>query len=270
MPPRRPREKTVMKKPSTNPIGGGSGFVINHMADCWIAIGEAEHHGGILLYNKLTGTYHAWVCEQITTFPKLAQAPYKNTDDSPVDENHNLKADFVMLLALRKRFKEHVPGSQFVAWSWRKRAFLQRRSEIEAKTGKPLSKNNWAHCMRIANSEELFEEYAAKWLANIVCDVRASETLGRFSKWLEKAEDIENEELPAHYSKFFAAVESAAMEARGVPEKKAVQAIYEKGMSANQLGKGHGFRDVMRQLKFEWLPAGKRGRAQHPKKSGIR
>jgi hypothetical protein len=256
--------------PSPEPKGGNKGFVIDQLADCWIALGEKEHQGGILLYNRLTQTYHAWACEQVTVFPKLAKAPYKVAEDCPVDENHNLKADFVMLLALRKRFKEYLPGSEFVARSWRERAFRQRRYELEQRTGKPLSESNWARCMEIAKSEVLFEDYAAEWLMGLVCDDRASETLLRLSKWLEKSADIESEEIPSHYSNFFAAVEAAAREAQGVPKKKDVQAIYEKELSANQLGKGHGFRDVMRQLRFDWLPAGGRGKSKSPKISGIR
>ena len=263
-------KKKPKEKPSPEPKGAKTGFVIDDLADFWIAVSKDDLRGGILLYNKLTQKYHAWVCEQITVFPKLAKARYKNADDCPVDENHNLKADLVMLLALRKRFKEHVPGSEVVAWSWRELAFQQRRYEVEQRTGKPLSESNWAHCMKIAKSKELFEDYAAKWLLNIIRGDRASEKLGRFSKWLKKAEDIESEEIPSHYSDFFAAVESAAMEAQGVPKQKDVQAIYEKEMSANQLGKGHGFRDVMRQLRFEWLPAGGRGKNKSPKISGIR
>lgn len=261
-----PAKKSVEAKPKS----ANKGFGVYQMPDYWIAHDTEDNLSGFLLYDKKSQKYHAWVSEIHMGFPKLARAAYKTAEDCPVDENHKPKADFLMLLALRKRFKEHGPGSEFVARSWRTLAFIKRRYEVKERTGKPLSESNWAHCMKIAESEELFEDYAGKWLVGIVDGDRASETLGRFSKWLEKADDIESEEIPFHYSKFFAAVESAATEAQGVPKKKDVQAIYERGMSANQLGNGHGFRDVRRQLHFDWLPAGGRGKSKSPKISGIR
>ena len=263
-------KKVAKKKPKPETAVAKGSYAVVQMPDCWIAHISGDAISGFLLYNKTTQKYHAWASEIYMAFPKLAKAPYKCADDCPVNEDHNPKSDFLFLLALRKRFKEHAPGSEFVARSWRELAFRQRRSEAERRKGKALSESNWAHCMKIARSKELFEDYVAKWLMHIVCGDRASETLRRFSKWLEKAEDIESEFIPRHYEKFLAAVEAAAMESQGVPKKKDVQAIYEKEMSANQLGKGHGFRDVMRQLRFEWLPVATRGRDSKPKKSGIR
>jgi hypothetical protein len=256
-----------MKK---KPKAATRGFDVLQMTDCWLAQGNEDPSSGFLLYNKMTQNYHAWVSEFLMVFPKLAKAPYKSADDCPVDENHNPKADLLMLIALRKRFKEHAPGSDFVARSWRRMAFMQRRREVENRSGKLLSDRNWAHCMEISESQEKFEAYAANWLMDLVCDDRASEILGRFSKWLKKAEEVEIEGIPDHYTRFFSAVEVAAQKAQGVPKKKEVQKIYEKGLNSNQLGQGHGFRDVMRQLHFNWLPAGGRGKATAPKISGIR
>lgn len=258
------------KKPKVKPKSANKGFGVYQMPDYWIAHGTDNNLSGFLLYDKKSQKYHASVSEFLMLFPKLAKAPYKSADDCPVDENHNPKADLLMLIALRKRFKEHAPGSHAVARNWRRLAFLQRRQEVEKRSGKPLSEANWAHCMAICESEEKFEEYAANWLVALVCDDRASEILGRLGKWLKRVEELGIEGIPDHYIRFFSAVEAAAEHVQGVPKKLEVQKIYEKGLSSNQLGQGHGFRDVMRQLHFDWLPAGGRGKAATPKISGIR
>jgi hypothetical protein len=240
------------------------------MPDCWIAHSTDDNLSGFLLYNKQTQKYHAWVSEILIHFPQLARAKYKSADDCPVDENHNPKADLLMLIALRKRFKENVPGSQLNAIIWRRMAFMQRRKEVEKQSGKPLSKVNWAHCKAISESEEKFEEYAANWLMALVCDDRASEILVRLGKWLKQVEELGIEDIPKNYARFLSAVEAAAENVQGVPKKLEVQQIYEKGISSNQLGRGHGFRDLMRQLHFDWLPAAGRGPSTKPKISGIR
>lgn len=260
----------MKKEPKVEPKATPRGFEVYQIPNGWIAHRPSDHLSGFLLFNEQTETYHAWVSEILMTYPKLARARYTSAIDSPVDENHNPKADLLMLIALRKRFKEHAPGSDFVAKSWRRMAFMQRRREVENRSGKLLSDSNWAHCIEISESQEKFEAYAANWLMDLVCDDRASEILGRFSKWLKRVEELKIEGISEHYSRFFSAVETAAEKVQGVPKKMEVQKIYEKGLTSNQLGQGHGFRDVMRQLHFDWLPAGGRGKAAAPKISGIR
>lgn len=249
----------------------GDGFIIIFEHDYWLAHDPDDNLSGFVLYNRLTGKYHAGVSPIHITFPKFAKGKFKTAEDCPVDENHNPRGDFLMLLALRERFKEHHPGSDHEARSWREFAFRKRWQEVEDLTGKPVSESNRAHCMRIAGSSTDFETYVGKWLVSLVHDDNASEILIRLGKWMKHADEIESGAIAPHYSRFLAAVEEALENAElVVPCQKDVQRIYEKGLSANQLGKGHGFRSVMRQLHFDWLPAGKRGKVSIPKISGIK
>jgi hypothetical protein len=263
-------KKKAKKTPKAKPKSASKSFGVYQMPDCWIAHCTDDNLSGFLLYNKQTQKYHAWVSEILIHFPQLARAHYKSADDCPVDENHNPKADLLMLIALRKRFKEDVPDSQLNAITWRRMAFLQRRKEVEKQSGKPLSEVNWAHCMALSVSEDKFEEYAANWLMALVCDDRASEILVRLGKWLKKVEELGIKEIPDNYKGFLSAVETAAENVQGVPKQSEVKKIYEKGLSRNQLGQEHGLRDLMRQLHFDWLPAAGRGPSTKPKISGIR
>ena len=234
------------------------------LKDCWIAHSASDPISGFILFNKRTRKIHAWFSEAGIHFPPLARANYSSPEDCPVDEHHRPRADFLMLLALRNRFKEYMPGSDFVAYSRRMSAFERRRQEIEETTGKLVSEANWKECQRIASSSQQFEVYATNWLANLIQKDDASKTLIRFGRWLERAEEFENAVIPPQYTRFYSAVEKAALDTDGIPTQKEVRAIYEKGLSANQLGRGHGFRAVMIQLHFEWLPAGGRGKSvQH-------
>lgn len=245
-------------------------FVVIEPPDCWVAHRRDDPASSFLLYNKLTGTFHAWAAETTTLYAKLGQGAYGTPEDRPLDEHHFPKSDLLMLLALRRRRKEHMAGSDVVARSLREHAFMKKRQEVEDKSGKPLSDGNWRHCMQIAESREAFEEYVGKWLVRIVKSDQAGETLARFSNWLGKAADIESGAVANHYQRFLDSVEAAATATMGIPTKKAVQAIYESGLSENQLGEGTGFRSVTRQLNFDWLPKGGRGPAVSKKKSGIK
>lgn len=249
----------------------GNGFIIVFAKDYWMAHNPDDNGSGFLLYNALTGTFHAWANEIQMLYPQLAKAPYKPPSDCPVDENHHPKSDFMILLALRKRANEYAPGSDFVARSNREMVFRLRRMEIENTTGNSLSDRNWAEYLRIAGDEEAFEKWAGQYLIRLLIEDDAAESFMRIGRWLKHAEKIESQELPPQYLRFFAAIEEAAKTAkRMVPFKKDVQAIYERGMSANELGAKTGFRAIMRRLNFEWLPSGGRGPSKQQKKSGGR
>ncbi len=247
-----------------------SQFVVVEPPDCWVAHRRDDPASSFLLYNKLTGTFHAWAAETTTLYARLGRGKYSTPEDSPLDERHYPKSELLMLLALRRRRKEDMAGSDFVARTLREHAFMKKRQEVEKRSGKPLSDGNWRHCMQIAESREAFEKYVGEWLVGIVESDQAVETLARFSNWLGKSADIESGAVTTHYQRFLDSVETAATAAMGIPTKKAVQAIYESGLSQNQLGEGTGFRSVMRQLKFDWLPTGGRGPAVSKKKSGIK
>jgi hypothetical protein len=249
----------------------GDRFTITFDRDFWLAHNPDDYLSGFIIFNKLTGKHHAWVSVIHMMFPRLAKAGFKLAEDCPVDENRYPKADFLMLLAIRSRFKEPCFGSDFVASGWRAQAFRKRGEENELLTGKPVSASKLAHWARFTKSKTEFEKVAADWLMAHVRHDNACEILARFGNWIKLAEDIENEEIPPHYARFFAAVEEATRNAppQVVPCKKDVQGIYERGMSGCQLGEGQGFRAVMRHLHFDWLPAGRRGPNQQQQKSGI-
>jgi hypothetical protein len=262
-------EKTAPARRSRS-AGTNRRFIVSDTPDSWIAHDRDSYNCEFLLFNKLTGTYHAWTSELHIQFPQLARGSFKDPEDCPVDENHLPKADLLMLLALRHRFKEHMPGSEFVARSWRRLALQKRSSELTETTGKTISDGNWKLAMDIADDEFEFEKYAGQWLRWKVQEDRAGDILIRFGKWLNKAAPIESEIIEPHYLRFFGAVETAATDVGGIPTQAAVQAIYEKGLSANQLGAKTGFRSVKDQLVFGWLPAKGRGKAKQQKKSGIK
>lgn len=260
--------KAVTDGSGTSPRGNKRS-IVSDAPDWWIANDRENPKSGFLLFNKLSGTYHAWTSELHVQFPQLARG-FKDSEDCPVDENHLPKADLLMLLALRHRFKEPMPGSEFVARSWRRLAFLKRSSELNETTGKTISDGNWQRAMDIANDEFEFEKYAGEWLMWKVQEDRAGDILIRFGKWLNKIAHIESETIAPQYLRFFAAVETAAADVGAIPTQSAVRVIYEKGLSANQLGAGTGFRSVMDQLDFGWLPAKGRGATKQQKKSGIK
>lgn len=244
-----------------------NGFIIEFFdQNSWIAHDPNDPISGFIIYNHPTKTFHAWVSEIHMMFPQLARAPYKSYADCPVDENHNPKSEFMMLLAFRGRGEKPVSGSDFFARCDRDLVFRIFRNEVEQSTGKPFSAERWAECLRIASDKKAFQEWVGANLLYHLMKDDAAERFMRFAKWLKLAERIERREYPTHYHRFFAAVEEAAGNAeRVVPLQKDVRAVYERGLSANQLGGKYGFRAVMRKLNFDWLPAGGRGEQMHPK-----
>ncbi len=243
-------------------------YIVVHQPDYWIDHDTATIESGFLLFNKLTGSYHAWVSELRMQFRQLPQGGFK-PDDCPLDESQLPEADLLMLLALRRRFKEHAPGSEAVARHWRRLALQKRSMEIRERKGKTVSEENMKRAMEIADDVGEFEKFAGIWLVGLVKEDRAGDILIRFGKWLNRVSDIESETIEVHYQRFFDAVAEAASLVKGVPTQAAVRKIYEKGLSANQLGEGTGFRSVMEHLQFGWLPPAGRGPGQ-PKISGIK
>lgn len=249
----------------------GKGFIIVFEKDYWMAYDPDDSVSGFILYNALTGKYHAWVSEIHMQYPQLARARYNSNEDCPVDENHSPKSEFMMLLALRARATEHEVGSDFVARGNRELYFRIRRSEVEAETQKALSESNWKECLRIARDKRAFDEWVGQHLVRLLKGDDAAESFMRIAKWIKQVEKIEGQEVSPQNLRFFAAVEEATRTTTCVvPCQKDVQAIYEKGLSANQIGEGEGFRSVMRRLHFDWLLAGGRGPANIQKKSGGR
>lgn len=250
-----------MKDPAKKVPRGAKGYVLIDRQEFWIAHSAENPTSGFLLFNKRNQTYHAHTSPIHTEFPRLAKGAYKSAEDCPVDANHSPKGDFLMLLALRRRFQEGAPGSEATERGWRELAFRKRRAEVEEQSGKPLSEVNWMHAMEIAASRTKFEKYVCEWLVDLVSGKNAAEVLLRFSKWIQKAEEIESERVLRTYTRFFEAVETAAMHIEGVPKQKEVEEAYNDGETANLRIGNEAFRSVMRQLQFDWLPRGGRGKA---------
>lgn len=210
-----------------------------------------------LLHHKPSGTFRAWTSEVSMLFPSLAKAPYASPDDSPVDHRNRPKFDVLLMLAVRDRIGEYAPDrwSHFLAS--RIGAVSTYIREFEDRN--PLDSRDWGEFREIANSKERFEEWAGRYLVDLLKSDDAGDKLVRLGNWLKKVQHIEAGEFSQHYLRFFEAVETAAERIGGLPTQKEVRVIYEEGQSANQLGRGHGFRSVMKQLRFEWLPAGTRG-----------
>jgi hypothetical protein len=233
-------------------------FQVNVLGPCLIAHG-GDPSSSFLLFNPSTGSYHAWTNEWRIWGPPLAKAPYADPSDCPVDDLYLPKSEILMILAVRGRAKELAPGSNFVANSNREYALRMRRREL-SKEGITVSEKNWAACLKMASDTDAFEKWVANHLMLLLQHDDCAEKLIRLGQWMKKTEHIEREEIPPHYLRFHQAVELAAHDSGLVPTQKSVRAIYEKGLSANQLGGGHGFRSTMIKLAFDWLPAGGRGK----------
>lgn len=249
--------------------GPRKAYAVTDYGDHWMARDEVDQASGYLSFHKQDGRFYAGIPESRTHFPRLAKG-YKNPTDCPVDEFHVPKSEFLMLLALRERIAGKGPISDLVARGWREMFFMHRRDEVELKSGSKLSEKNWEMAMEKAKSPKLFEEYVGALLVIAASDDGASDHFSRLAQWLRKIEELEAEPIPPHYVRFFKAVETAAEGSGGVPTQKEVKALYEAGLNDSQLGKGTGFRNVMRHLCFDWLPAGKRGKTSIQKKVGLR
>ena len=237
--------------------------------DYWVARDELDHSSGYLVFYKQDGRFSASIPESKTHFPRLARG-YKDPKDCPVDECYIPKSEFLMLLALRERIAGEGPQSDLVARGWREMFFMHRRDEVERKSGKKLSEANWKIAMEKAMDSRLFDEYVGKMLVIAASEDGAADHFFRLAQWLKKIEELEEEPIPPHYLRFFESVETAAQHAGKVPTQKEVKSIYEAAMNDSQLGEGTGFRNVMRKLCFDWLPAGKRGKSTNHKKVGLR
>jgi hypothetical protein len=261
-----------MKKIATSNNGthkSRPGYAITDYGDHWIARDEFDHCSGYLVFYKRNGRFSAGIPESKTHFPRLARG-YKDPKDCPVDENHVPKSEFLMFLALREKIAGDGPSSDLIARGWREMFFMSKREEIEGNSDRVFSKKDWARAMEMARDASQFADYAGVCLVHTVKSERAADHFRRLALWLEKIEQLEAEPIPAHYQKFFRAVESAAEAAQRIPNQKEVQAIYESDLNRNQKGEETGFRNVMRHLCFGWLPAGGRGVAKNPKISGIK
>ncbi|MEO5713586.1 MAG: hypothetical protein ABIT37_08850 [Luteolibacter sp.] len=245
-------------------------FTVFENEDEWFVTGRSFQHQGTLTYHKKTGTYRADLFEPKVLFPRLAAGNYASPSDCPVDSRHRPKSDFLFLMALRKNFSRSSEKSRWNSLGWRQYAIKTRIAEREKTRGVQLPEKNKAYAMEIAASWCEFEIHAGNWLVGVTQKKDAPQMFRRFARWLDDIEKIEEEGIPESYRKFYQAVEMAASSADGVPTKKAVRQVYEQGMSVNQKGQGEGFRNLMRRLKFEWLPAGVRGSASSPKKAGVR
>lgn len=97
------KKTTEKTAPARNSPSSGTNkrSLVSDTPDWWIANDRENPKSGFLLFNKLTGTYHAWTSELHIQFPQLARGGFKDPEDCPVDENHLPKADLLMLLALR-------------------------------------------------------------------------------------------------------------------------------------------------------------------------
>jgi hypothetical protein len=243
-------------------------FFVVETEDFWFATGPSWRAGS-LSFCKRTQQYHATFNDTKTVFPKLAKGNYACQDDCPVDIKHRPKPDFLLLLALREGFPTHSPVKEWNPVRWREMAIQARIAEREKVRGTPLPEKNRAYAMEIAKSWSKFETYAGEWLADMAQQPDAGRLFRRLAGWLDAIVRIESEGIPEDYLKFLRAVETAADEANGVPTKHAVRAVFEAGMSANQIGDGNGCRDMIRRLKFNWLPNAGRGPALIQKKSGF-
>lgn len=258
-----------MKKAANNqPRISRKTYTITDYGDHWTARDKRDHISGFLLFHRETGRFSAGVPEAVTHFPRLAKG-YKDFKDCPVDESYRPKSEFLMLLALRGKIAGQGPHSDLVARGWREMFFMHRRDEAERKSGRNLSEANWKIAMEKARYPELFEEYVGAMLVKAASEDCASEHFLRLAQWLKKIEELEEEPIPPHYSRFFKAVEIAAQQAGDVPTQKEVKLIYEAGMNDNQCLADSGFRNVMRKLCFDWLPPGRRGKNTHQKKVGF-
>lgn len=226
---------------------------------CWIAHG-GNPSNSFLLFDPNTNSYHAWSNEWNIWYPPLAKGPYSDLGHCPVNERHQPKSELLMMLAIRNRSKEYAPGSNLVAQSNRELALRMKRFEL-SEQGIRVSEKNWNKCLQMATDEDAFERWVANHLIQLIQEDDGADRLIRLGEWLKKTEHVEREEVQPHYLRFLKAVEQAATEAGGVPFQKSVKTIYEKELTANQLGQGHGFRSVMEKLKFDWLPAGGRGKS---------
>jgi hypothetical protein len=234
----------------------------------WFASGSASRATGMLCFDKRTQSYEASFFDDKIIFPKLASGNYASKADCPVDSKYKPKAEFLMLLALREGFPTESPGRRWDPLRWRKMAIEAQIAEREKDRGL-LPEKNRASAMEIAESWSKFESHVAGWLANAAQEPGAGRVFRRYAGWLDALEKLEKEGIPINYQKFYRAVEIAAREANAVPTQKAVKAAFEAGMSANQIGSGEGFRELMRRLKFNWLPRAGRGPDSKPRKSGI-
>lgn len=244
-------------------------FTIIDYGDHWIARSDLDHSSGFIIFYKLDGRFSAGIPESRTHFPRLAKG-YKDHKDCPVDECCIPKSEFLMLLALRERIAGEGPQRDLVARGWREMFFMHRRDEVERKSGKKLSEANWKIALEKAMDSRLFDEYVGNMLVIAASENGASDHFLRLAQWLKKIEELEKEPIPRHYLRFFESVQTAAQQAGEVPTQKEVKSIYEASMNENQRGEGTGFRNVMRKLCFDWLPAGKRGKCTIQKKVGLR
>jgi hypothetical protein len=228
-------------------------FVVSELTDCWIAHDIADATSGFLLFNKKTSKYHASLCDIKLHFPRFARG-FRMPSEAPVDQYHAPKGELLMLLALRKRFKENLGPNDVEACLWRMIAIKQLLYEYEESAGKSVSDRNIKIWMDIAKDETRFEKYFGEWIIGKIKEDLAGDTLNRLGNWIKKLDQIEPFTTAPHYDKFFKSVEKAAKKTGGVPIQKDVRNFFEKGLSRNQLGGETGFRSTKKQLHFDWLP----------------
>jgi len=242
-------------------------FVFIDGEDMWFAHNRNNNpKSAILMGNKITQECTVVANEFNILFPKLAKAPYKSQEASPLNQDGEPKTEFLMLLTIRDRMKASA-GSKITNdnWLWR-RSLLRRRLNDIAKAHNIITSEEFQKAIyEIATNDKGFEKFIGKWLLNIVCADDASIRLRRLASWTDKIEIIESEGVPPHYQNFFRAVEEAGRIAQGIPTQKAVRTIFEKGLSANQIGAGTEFDTLKIRLGFEWLPAAKRESSRRAK-----
>lgn len=235
-------------------------FIISELPDCWVAHDIDDHTSGFLLYDKISGKYHASLSELKLHFPQLAKGGYKKTCDSPIDQLHMPKGELLLLFALRKRFEKNHISDDAVASNWRMLAIRQLSKELQETTGKAISEASLKIWEDISRDESRFEKYIGEWLIMKIQDEGAGDFLIRIGTWINKIAHMESFPVDNRYGEFFNSVEIAAQNAGGVPTQKAVRSIFENEFSNPQLIAGSTFDSLMERLCFSWLPAGGRGK----------
>jgi len=252
-------KRATEKKPSAKAKPNKEQFHFFDSENFWIAHGLNAQHSGMLFFSKTTEEYSVIPDESSILFPRLARARYTSQEACPLDQHGKPKAEFLILLTIRDRIAT-TGISRFTKdnWLWRRHLLRGWLHDAEKTAGLTPSAEFPQALSEVVTDDEKFENFIGKWLVGIVCGDGAGKNLHRLASWIDRIEKLEAEGVPANYQRFFRAVEEAARNAQGIPTQKAVRTIFEKGLSANQLGAGTEFDTLKTRLGYEWLPAAKR------------
>lgn len=250
-------------------------FIVSELPDCWVAHDIDDHLSGFLLYDKKTGQYHASLSEFRLYYGQLAKGGYNNPEDCPVyksdlDKSHIPKGELLLMIALRERYKKHTRNDQYMKYVWRTLAIKQILNEIEKSTGKSTSEKNLKIWLDIARDDMEFEKKIGEWLVARIQDKDAGNFLMRLGNWINRIDFIETFTIAADDEKFFTSVALAAKKAGCIPTQKDVRYFFEKQYPTDTASSGTKFRSIMKNLYFDWLPAGGRGKNTHQKYVGFK